>query len=274
MEQDPTQSANAGKTFVILGTAPTWKLAPFADPQAVIAGLNDAYLLGLPRYDIWYDLHPFGQFFFRPLDPRKKTQAFQVPAGTFLRPEGHIQWLAKQTVPVFVQTADPRVPHAQVFPRPALEARFGPWIDSSPAWMLMHAIAMGFTKVAIYGIHLASEQEYIKQKPNMCYLIGLARGLGVDVYVPNESPLLHGSHRYAYERDPAVPVQQVQRDAQRLEAEHQAVAKQLTQSKTWYRPKGDPMLRSRQSWLQARLVDLQQAVEWETLKKRAQSGVA
>jgi len=274
MEQDTTPHPNAGKTFVILGTAPTWKLAPFSDPTAVIAGLNDAYLLNLPRYDIWYDIHPFGQFFFRPVDPRKKVGAHQIPAGTFLRPEGHIQWLAKQTCPVFVQAADPRVPHAQVFPRPALEARFGPWIDSSPAWMLMHAIAMGFSKVAIYGIHLASEQEYIKQKPNMCYLIGLARGMGVDVYVPQESPLLHGSHRYAYERDPSVPVQQVQRDAQRLDLERQAVEQQLAKTKTWYRPQGDPILRSRRAWLQTKLADLQQAVEWETLKKRAVSEVA
>ena len=272
MEQDPTP--NAGKTFVILGTAPTWKLAPFGDPNAVIAGLNDAYLLGLPRHDVWYDLHPIGQMFFRPNDARRKVAAHQVPAGMFVRPEGHLQWLAKQTCPVFLHAADPRIPHAQVFPRAALEARFGPWVDSSPAWMLMHAIATGFTKIAIYGIHLASEQEYIKQKPNMCYLIGLARGLGIDVYVPNESPLLHGSHKYAYEPDPSTPVQQVQRDAQRLEAERQAVETQLAKTTTWYRPQGDPVLRSRRDWLRLQLADLQGAVEWETLKKRALSGVA
>ena len=148
--------ALAGKKFVILGTAPTSKMAPWQDPDAVIAGLNDAYMLGLPRYDVWYDVHPFDRFVFRPKHERK-VKAFQVPAGTFVRPEGHIQWLAKQTCPVVIQAPDPRVPHAQILPRDAIKQAFGRWFDSSPAWMLAHAILQGYKEIHIYGIHLATE---------------------------------------------------------------------------------------------------------------------
>jgi len=267
---DNATDQNAGKKFVILGTAPTWKLAPWEDKDAVIAGLNDAYLLELPRYDVWYDLHPFNQFFYK--DPRKKLPAHQVPAGTFIRPVGHLDWLAKQTCPVFVQAASPKVPHAQVFPRAELEAKFGEWFDSSPAWMLVHAIAMGFKEVHIYGIHLASEMEYIKQKPNMAFLCGLAVGAGVKLVVPKASPLLQSTHKYAFEPDPTVPVQQAQRDAQRVDAERQAVEQAWQASKAWYRPHGDPLLRDRRVWLDAKLADLQQAVHWETLRKRALVG--
>ena len=258
----------ADQTFVIVGTAPTWKLAPWDDKQAVIAGLNDAYLMGLPRYDLWYDVHPFNKYFFRPLNG-KKIAAHQVPAGTFLRPEGHIQWLAKQRCPVFVHAADPRTPHAQVFPRPAIEAQFGSWFDSSPAWMLAHAILLGYKKITIVGIHLASEMEYIKQKPNMCYLIGVARGAGITVNVPEESPLLQSSHRYAFEHDPATPALQVQRRAQGLEQERATIDQAWHKSQTRLRPQGDPILRQRREWLKTQLLDCQQAVEWETLKKRS-----
>jgi hypothetical protein len=265
MESNP----NADKTFVIVGTAPTWKLAPWDDPQAVIAGLNDAYLLGMSRWDIWYDLHPFDKFFFKPVAHGKKVLAHQIPAGTFVRPEGHIQWLAKQTCPVLLQQADPRVPHAQVFPRAEVIAQFGDWFDSSPAWMLAHAILLGFRRIVIVGIHLASEMEYIKQKPNMCYLVGVARGMGVTVEVPTESPLLQSSHSYAFEYDPSTPAQEAQRATQRIDAERQTVEKAWKASRTWWRPQGDPILRARREWMRAKLADAQQAIEWETLRKRA-----
>jgi hypothetical protein len=258
----------ADQTFVIVGTAPTWKLAPWDDKKAVIAGLNDAYLMGLPRYDVWYDLHPYNQMFFRPLNG-KKIQAHQVPAGTFVRPEGHLQWLAKQRCPVFVNAADPRTPRAQVFPRPDIRLQFGPWFDSSPAWMLAHAILLGYRRISIVGIHLASEQEYIRQKPNMTYLIGLARGKGIQVDVPEASPLLQSSHAYAFEPDPATAVVDAQRRAQGLEAERQSVEQAWTRSKSRLRPHGDPILRQRREWLKVQLADCQHAVEWETFKKRS-----
>jgi len=268
---DPTPITNEGKKFVILGTAPTWRLAPWNDPTAVFAGLNDAYLLGLPRFDVWYDLHPFDKFAFTP-PGKKKVLGHTIPAGTFVRPMGHLDWLAKQTCPVFLQRPDPRVPHGQLFPREAIEAAFGAWFDSSPAWMLGHAILMGFKEIHIYGIHLATEAEYVKQKPNMCYLIGLAVGAGVKLVVPKESPLLQSSHKYAFEMDPAVPVVAAQRRGEAVQQERQAVEQAWKASCTWYRPQGDPILRGRRTWLEAKAQDLQQAVQWETLKKRALAG--
>lgn len=267
---DAPESPNAGKKFVIIGTAPTWKMAPWNDPTAVIAGLNDAYLMRLPRFDMWYDLHPFGEFFYR--DVSQKVPASKIPAGAFIRPKGHLEWLAKQTCPVFVQTADPRVPHAQVFPRAEIEAQFGSWFDSSPAWMLVHAIAMGFREIQIYGIHLASEQEYVRQKPNMAFLCGLAVGAGVKLVVPSESPLLKSTHKYAFERDPAVPILAAQRQAMQVQEEQAIVDKALQASRVWYRPQGDPLLRQRQAWLQTKLADVQMAVQFETFRKRCATG--
>lgn len=260
-----------GKKAIIMGTAPSWKLAPWRDPDAHIFGLNDFYLLGPARYDRWYDLHPFEKFVYR--HPSKhKVQAHEMPAGTFMRPEGHIQWLAKQTVPVFVQKPDPRVPHAQVFPREEIEKHFGTWFDSTPAWILAHAILEGYKEIHIYGIHLATEWEYLKQKPNMAFLCGVAVGAGIKLVVPRESPLLHSTHRYAFEDDPANGVTNAQRAGERVQQERAAVVNALKASKRWWRPRGDRLLRDRADWLAAQQQDAQQAVQWETFRKRALVG--
>lgn len=262
---------NADKKFILLGTAPTWKQAPWDDPTAVISGLNDAYLLGLPRWDRWYDLHPFEKFVYSQ-PGQHKVLAHLMPAGSFVRPPGHLEWLAKQTCPVFLQRADPRVPHGIVFPEPAIEQTFGSWFDSSPAWILAHAIFEGFKEIHIYGIHLATEWEYLKQKPNMAFLCGIAVGAGVKLVVPKESPLLRASHRYAYDPDPAIPVQAAQRMGAQVQQEREAVERAWQGSTAWWRRKGDPVLRDRRAWLAAQAQDAAQAVQWETFRKRALAG--
>jgi len=258
----------AGKKFVIVGTAPTWRMTPWDDPSAVIACLNDMHLMKPPRADRWYDLHPFGQFFYR--DPNGgKLHAVDVPAGMFVRPAGHLAWLAAQSIPVYVQTADPRVPRARVFPRDAIEAKFGPWFDSTPAWMLGHALLEGYREIHIYGIHLQTEAEYQKQKPNMSYLCGLARGLGVKVVVPPASPLLRPTHRYAYEPDPAVPVLEAHRQRERLVMERKRVEQDWRRTRHWWRRGGDRALRDRLTWLGAQTQDAELAAQWHAARKRA-----
>jgi hypothetical protein len=260
-----------GKKAIIMGTAPSWKLAPWGDKDAVVMGLNDAYLLGFPRYDVWYDLHPFEKFAYKP-DGAKKINALDLPVGSFVRPKGHIQWLAKQRVPVYVQKADPRVPHALVFPKAEIEEKFGRHFDSTPAWMVAHAILLGFKEIQVYGIHLATEMEYLKQRPGFEFILGVAVGMGVKIVMPRESPVLRSSHEYAFEPDPALPVMAAQREGERIKAEREATERAWKASRTWWRPQGDPVLRSRRAWLAAQATDASHAVQWETFKKRALVG--
>ena len=103
----------------------------------------------------------------------------------------------------------------------------------------------------------------------MCYLIGVARGAGITVTVPDASPLLQSSHRYAFEEDPATDTQRAQRRVQGLDQERVSIDQAWRQSRTRLRPQGDPILRQRRAWLQTQLADGQQAIEWETLKKRS-----
>ena len=250
----------------IVGTAPTWKAVPWDDPTLAIWALNDMHLMSLPRVDRWYDLHPFDQFYYR--DPKQGVlRAEDVQAGMFVRPVGHLDWLAKQSIPVYVQKTDARVPRGIVFPRAEIEVKFGAWFDSTPAWMVAHALLEGYREIHIYGIHLATEWEYLKQKPNMVYLLGLAVGLGAKIVLAKGSPLLGGSHAYAYEADPALPVTEAHRAMARLERELAVLTKQVGSSR-WMR-RADPVLQARVRHLKARILDAQLQVEWALAHKRA-----
>jgi hypothetical protein len=241
------------RRICIMGTAPTWKDIPWDDPTLEIWGLNDAWLLNLPRVDRWFDVHPLDKLYFR--DPsQKKIKQHEVPAGFFLRPKGHIEWLRQQTIPVYLQQARADIPASRTFPKAEIEAKFGRNFASSPAWMIGLALLEGVTELHIYGIHLATEWEYLKQKPNMTFLLGLAAGLGVKVHLPKGCPLIAETHQYAYEPDPGVAKTQAQRRVDAL-MHQKAVTLQQAKRKWWQF--ADPNLSSRVSWLDAQILDAQ-----------------
>ena len=83
----------------IVGTAPTWQMTPWNDPSVRIIGLNDAYVLGFPRVDEWYELHAFDKYTYRKLS-QKVIRATDVPPGHYVRPIGHLEWLQQQAMTI------------------------------------------------------------------------------------------------------------------------------------------------------------------------------
>jgi len=240
------------RRICILGTAPTWASAPFADPSVEIWALNDMWVLKPPRADRWFDLHPFDQMHFA--QSGKKVIATDVPAGYFVRPAGHLEWLRQQSIPVYVQDAKALgSPSARTFPKADVEAGVGPYFASSPAWMVGLALLEGVTEIQIFGIHLATEWEYVKQKPNLSFLLGVAAGRGVKIVLPTAAPLLRESHQYAYQPDPDLPKVVVQKRIAQLKQQRQIVMTSAAHRRWWQRP--DPNVASRLSWLDAQLGD-------------------
>jgi len=209
----------------IVGTAQSWSMTPWNDPAMFVTSLNDAYRLqGFVRADAWYDLHPLDKFFHPPQG--QTVYAHQVPAGHYCRPVEHKDWMAKQAIPVWLHpehaTQDPASaawPSARAFPKAEIEAHFGRYFTSSPAWMLAHLILQGYSEVHIYGIHLATEQEYRDQRPQMEFLAGRFLGRGkqtmrvkdglryyetadATLVFPEASPVLQADWQYALEPKP------------------------------------------------------------------------
>lgn len=246
------------RRVLIAGTAPTWKLIPWDDPTLEVWALNDMHVLNLPRADRWYDLHQIDKMYFR--TEHKPVFAGDIPAGYFVRPANHLQFLRSQTIPVYVQdAAQLGSPNARTFPRAEIEAKFGRSFASSPAWMIAHALYEGVTELHIYGIHLATQWEYQKQKPNMTFLLGLAAGLGVKVVLPKGCPLLAESHQYAFEEDPDTPKVALERKMLRLKQEL-AYVQTREKGRKWYERR-DPNYASRTSFLQAQILDCQFGIQ-------------
>jgi hypothetical protein len=203
---------------------------------------------------MWFDQHPLSHFFYRPPN-QKMVFAEQIPYGYYVRPEGHVEWLKKQShsIPVFLQETPPAGfgPLARRFPIEEVEAAFGSWQSpywaSGPAYMLAWAILQGYTEIHVYGIHLATEAEYREQRPNWEFLLGRFLGLKVDqrtengvriyegnghkVVLPVSCPILTHGWRYAYQPKP--PDNPLKRELQRVAGEQQQLLAKVAMLPRW-----------------------------------------
>lgn len=245
--------------MAIIGTAPSWAHTPWTDTGLFLASLNDAYQLkGFHRADAWYDFHPLNRFVFRQ-KTSKVIYAHEVPVGYYMRPEGHLEWLAAQQIPVYLHedylTQHPAAkdwPQARPIPRTAIEAHFGRYFTSSPALMIAHAILQGVKELHIYGIHLATEHEYIEQRPNFEFLIGRILGGGKMtetikgglrryetpngcVILPEASPILQSNFRYAVDVRPRAKLEPLKWEAHKVAIKRERVVAQLKTAPWWQR---------------------------------------
>ena len=61
--------------------------------------------------------------------------------------------------------------------------------NSSIAYAMALAIHEGASEIGVYGVDMKGDDEFGYQKPNMEYLVGVARGKGIKVSIPDASPL-------------------------------------------------------------------------------------
>ncbi len=223
-------------------------MVPWTDTALEVWSLNDAYRLPwFARADRWYDFHPCDKWH----ESEQAVYAHQVPPGHYARPKGHREWIAKQLIPIFLHpdyaTQWPEaasLPHLKPFPKAAIEAHFGQYFTSSPAWMMAQAILEGVKEIHVYGIHLSAEFEYVKQRPNFEFLMGCLLGSGKrSVTVKNElryyesqngllvlpeaSPVLQESFQYAFDPKPDAHLAPMQWELHKLTIKRQRVAQAL-----------------------------------------------
>jgi hypothetical protein len=69
--------------------------------------------------------------------------------------------------------------------------------------MIALAIYLKFDDIGIYGVDMAADSEYGTQRPSCEYFIGLARGRGINVYLPPETDLCKTFYLYGYQDNEA-----------------------------------------------------------------------
>jgi hypothetical protein len=180
------QSKKADKLGII-GMARTSRSdAPYDDYSWDLFGLNEA--LPMPWFKrkdptAWFQIHP--KFDFCRLQNRNDPK--------------HWQWLQEDhPFPIFMQYDFRDVPSAVRYPLEEVMDLGGMYLTSTPAMMLALGILMGYKTIGIWGVEMQHDSEYAYQKPCMEYWLGIAKGLGIEVYLPPNCALLRGN-LYAYE---------------------------------------------------------------------------
>ena len=118
--------------------------------------------------------------------------------------EAHWRWLAGMDVPVYMLKKEHDIAASVEYPMQEVADKIGKtqfgtaYLESSIAYMMALAILEGYDRIGIWGCDLATGGEYAYQRPNMEYLIGLARGKGISVYVPPQNTLLSPCRRVPY----------------------------------------------------------------------------
>lgn len=180
------KSKRTGKnTVALVGFAKTSRDAtPWDDEDTEIWGLNEAGIQDwFKRWTRWFQIHPEDNF------SRKDNH----------NDPNHLQWLENaRGFPIYMQKHFDNIPESVELPLDDIIERYGNYLTSSLAYMLTLAMLEGFERIELYGFELGTRTEYHYQKANAEYLIGLARGLGFEIYIPPVSSMCKGK-MYGYE---------------------------------------------------------------------------
>lgn len=171
-----------GPKIACIGTAPSSRmLAPYNDPSWKIWACSPGNQGVLPRVDAWFEIH---------------ANLLWPECEHYGRP--YIEFLKKLTIPVYMQD-NSLVPTALSYPMRQMQAEFGPYFfTSSFTWMMAFAIMNGAKEVALYGIDMASRDEYVQQRAGGQYFIVEGARRGVKVWAPYESDIMQPPGLYGY----------------------------------------------------------------------------
>jgi len=182
LPEPPLNAVPQPLKVALIGTAPSSRmLAPYHDRSWKIWGCSPGNMNVIPRFDVWFELH--GNMLW------EEHKHYGVP---------YIEWLKKLECPLYMQSQQ-WVPNALTFPMRALVAEFGgDFFTSSFVWMMAFAIKCGASEIALYGIDMASRDEYILQRPGFFFFRTMARMRGIKVSAPHESDIMQSPGLYGY----------------------------------------------------------------------------
>lgn len=158
-----------GMKVAIVGLAPsTHSMAPWGDPEWELWGLAwDSDRMQLDRTFEMHDLEMIKDY---PVADQYLESLIDCSR-------------------LYMQERYQEVPGSHRYPFEAVAKTTGDYWCSSIAYAMALAIHEGASEIALFGVDMKGTEEYGYQKPNMEYLIGLARGKGIKVHIPKESPL-------------------------------------------------------------------------------------
>lgn len=188
LEHSPLNRADAARKKVAILGAQHWRTradVPLADPAWDVWCCNVIPALdhqGRFRADAWFELHPVRA---------------QSPSD--------LEWIAMCPVPLYVPDAGeawPPTAPVVAYPLGEIEARFGVrnWACTF-AYQIALALHLGYETIGLFGLELSkgNHRERTAEQASVCYWIGRAEGLGVEVVRPVRSWLGRTPLRYGWD---------------------------------------------------------------------------
>jgi hypothetical protein len=166
-------------TLLVLGFAPnTRDLAPWSKDVDIFT-LNEWYNHGVWQEDLvtaHFQIHPYENF---------------MRADNLNDPK-HPEWMKqKHPFPIFTQEVYADIPSSIKYPlKEAIKVAGARYLTSSFSYMFAMGMLLDYKRIELYGFNMGSGTEYQYQKPGAEYLIGVAKGRGIDVFIPEQSLIL------------------------------------------------------------------------------------
>ena len=118
------------------------------------------------------------------------NRIFEIHDDLTGQPPDYPEWLVKYAYKNLVVSDTFPVPGQEIYPEKEASEILGGFLSSSPAYMFAYALLKGATDIGLYGIDMSvDDHEYFKQRPDMYAWIAFAKGQGINVVIPKETPL-------------------------------------------------------------------------------------
>jgi hypothetical protein len=131
------------------------------------------------RADIWFDIHK------NLITEGKKSD--------------YINFLKSFGSNCFIAIKHQALPEAQLFPYRELIDTFGPYFTNTIDWLLAYAITLKPTHILLSGVTISPEEDHAFCRAGIEHYIGIARGKGIEITIPEKSHLLKVPRLYGLE---------------------------------------------------------------------------
>jgi hypothetical protein len=182
----PVGPGRLRKVGIIGGAPRSLAHVPWQDPTWEFWA-HSSCVLAIPylRCDRLFDLHP-------------KHCFMEAHKNGF---RDYYAFLQRCPTPVYMQAQFEAIPSSVRYPREVIKALWpGVPHGSQTSWMTALALYEGVTHLGYWGVDYAHETEYQLQRSNAEQWVGIARGLGVHIVLPADTPFCQEPvEDYAYE---------------------------------------------------------------------------
>ena len=214
---EPTKAV---REVLIMASGPTAAEAPIAQKRAegaAVWGLNAVHRQLDPwLFTAFFQLHRVGSGEGHIDDPDHK--AWLEAWGTDKYPEwvelygGDAPHLGSggHEDPAVIYTSEEsgRWPMGRRYPLEDVAKDVGPmgrkYFTNTVDYMVAFALFEGYTRIGLFGADMISDgdNEYTKMRQSLEYYVGVARGRGVELYIPDKSALCRARRVYGFEEKP------------------------------------------------------------------------